>query len=214
MIDDGRRTNLPVNLATVAEVENLDGSLAVVNGVDYPVIPCADTVELRTPELLASVRPGMVSESKHFNTDTILDGRRKFSELPFSGRNNSNFIRHTRDRSFLISERNFRNGRDFSWFRASAIARSIRSSRSSSSLTNLARMASCSVEERAWSAVIKTSATASFGLIGKTPFSFSIACAHRVVKLTGWPAGRQANNRLESSANRQSSNQNVKGRVK
>ena len=113
----------------------------------------------------------MVSQREHLSSDTVLKSWLELLELPFGGRNDLDTVFHLSLRSFLILARKVRNERDLSWLRASAMARSIKSSLNSWSCTILANMASCSAGDSARKAVIKISATASLGLIRITSFS-------------------------------------------
>ena len=168
--------DLTIYFSTMSKVKNFNYLTAMVNRVDNSIITDTEAVELSIAEFLTSVRTGMVSQREHLSSDTVLKGWLEFSELTFGGKNDLDTVFHPPLSSFLIWARKVWNERDLSWLRASAMARSIKSSLNSRSCTILANMASCWADDSERNAVIKILATASLGLIRITSFQKRIPC--------------------------------------
>ena len=164
--------DLTIYLSPMSEIENFNYSTGVINRINDSIIANADTVELGIAKFPASMRTGMISQGEDLPGYAILQNGREFSELMFGRGDNPDAVFHQFLRSFLISARKLRKGRALSWLRASAMARSIKSSLNVRSFTILVNMTSCSAEGRAWNAVMKTSATASLVVMGISSFLY------------------------------------------
>ncbi|MCU0652444.1 MAG: tetratricopeptide repeat protein, partial [Candidatus Omnitrophica bacterium] len=150
---------LPVYFFTVANIQNNNVPLSVIDGIDNTVVSDSDAVELGRTQLLAAKRTGILFQGKQFFCRTILNLKRKLLKLPFCACSYADFITHL-CLGFCKDFRKERKGFIFSQLRFAAMAKSIISSLRRVSLIIAIRNEFCSLAGKARKAVMNTSAVA------------------------------------------------------
>ena len=156
-----RAASLAVNFFSMADGENHNQPLCVINGINDAVIPDADAIAVGMAKLLGAVGTRFIGQTQQAGLYAGAYGERKACELGLGAMNNRNPIDHGARLVFNFrSERNCLSGRVGSFKRFSAIARSIKSSRRLASWTMWRTTSSRTRRGNARKAVRNTSAVA------------------------------------------------------
>jgi hypothetical protein len=78
-------SELPVDLLAIANLEDEDDQLFVLNRIDDPIVAFSDAIDvILSGELLHAWRTGIALQGLHTFDEALLNGRRKRAELAFS----------------------------------------------------------------------------------------------------------------------------------